>query len=189
MPVQLQIRGAEELHRTAARLKQVEGGKQVLREMTRSLRTTAKPALQDAQRAARGLHSAGVRGGGGQQRREFTEGRARKLTEATKRRAFRGRGLRTTTAGALRTVVKTGGRSAVVRIEVNLARMPRDQRTLPGYMDTGKWRHPVMGNRNVWVAQTATPPGWFSTTVPRHGPRMRDQAYDVIDDINRRVIS
>ena len=189
MPVSLQIVGAEELHRTAARLKQVEGGRQVLREMTRSMRATAKPAQQDAQRAVRSLHSAGVRGGGGQQRRAFTESRARKLTEATKRRAFRGRGLRTTTASALRTVVRTGARSAVVRIEVNKSRMPRDQRELPGHMDTGKWRHPVMGNKKVWVTQTAAPPGWFSDTVPRHGPRMRDQAYDVIDDINRRVVS
>ena len=189
MPVGIRITGGEELHRVAARLKQVEGGKQVLRELTATMRRSAKPALQDAQRAVLGIQSAGIRGGGGQARRAFAESRARRLTAGVKQRAFAGRGLRMTTSRSLRTVVRTGARSASVRIEADPKRMPRNQRTLPGHMDTGKWRKPVFGNREVWRTQTVTPAGWFSDTVPRHGRRIQHESFETIDTINRRVIS
>lgn len=200
MPVSLQIVGAEELRRTAAKLKQVENGKQVRREMTRELRAVGNDAVDAAQDAVQALGSSASRGGGGQARRAHRLARRARPSDRLKQRAFEGRGLRATTAGAVHTVVRTGGRSAGVRIEVNKAKLPRDQRELPGHMDTGKWRHPVFdrklsvpgrgyGRGKVWVTQTVTRAGWFSVTVPPYGPVAARRSYDVIDGINRRVIA
>jgi hypothetical protein len=186
MPVRVEIKGTEEFRRTAAKLKEAGRG-DLVRELAKGMRTEAKPAVEDAQRAVRAIASSGSRGGGGQQRRAYTVSRARKVTEATHWRAFRHRGLRDSAARATKAEVRTGGRSARVRIRVNARQMPRDQRLLPGHMDTGKWRHPVMGNREVWVTQTTTPPGWFTRTVPRHGPKIRRGGEKVMDRVLQRL--
>ena len=39
-------------------------------------------------------------------------------------------------------------------------------------MDKGGWRHPVMGDRDIWVFQTVTPSGWWSNTVRDYGPEV-----------------
>lgn len=188
MPARVEIRGTAEFRVVAAKLKAAGNG-QLRRELARNMRTAAQPVMRAMQRAVMATEAAGVRGGGGQQRREFTVGRARRATERTKRRAAAGRGLRATVGRTLRTKVSTGARSARVEIRSDTKLMPQNQRKLPRHMNTGKWRHPVMGNREVWVAQTVTPPGWFDRPARRHGGEIRDSAVDVVNDINRRIAS
>lgn len=42
----------------------------------------------------------------------------------------------------------------------------------PGWnLNRGQWRHPVFGNRNVWVTQRVTP-GWFDATGQSARPEL-----------------
>lgn len=79
-----------------------------------------------------------------------------------------------------RTTVGSGGRN-VVRI-----------RTTAAYRDdlfdrTGKVRHPVFGNRRVWVDQRITP-GWWSRPVKEHHDDIMRAANHAIDKITTRFM-
>ncbi|MFF5988137.1 hypothetical protein [Prauserella flavalba] len=188
MPARVEIRGTDEFRRTAAKLKAAGNG-QLSKRMAKEMRAAAQPAVRDAQTAVKAIKSASTRGGGGQQRREYALSRKRKRTERAKKAAFEGRGLRSSVARAVGTQVRSGGRSASVRIRVNSRQLPPDQQQLPGYMNTGSWRHPVFGNRNTWVAQTARPKEWFDRPMRKHGVRIRRRAVQVVGDIKREITS
>ena len=79
-------------------------------------------------------------------------------------------GLRAATANAVEVKVTYRGASTGIRVRVNLGKMPANQRGMPENLNKGRWRHPVHGNRKVWVAQKALPRGWFDTTSRVHGP-------------------
>lgn len=186
MPARVEIRGTREFRLVAARLRAAGNG-ELRRELGRNMRAAAEPVITAMRQAVMATDSAGVRGGGGQQRREFTVGRARKSTERIKRRAAAGRGLRATVGRTLRTKMSTGARSTRVEIRSQAKLMPPSQRRLPRHMNTGKWRHPVMGNREVWVGQTVSPPGWFDRPANRGGRKIRASAVDVVNNINRKI--
>lgn len=190
MPAGVEIRGTAELRVVAAKLKAAGNG-QLRRELARDMRTAAAPMVAAMQRAVMATEAAGVRGGGGQARREFTVSRARKPSELVKKRAAAGRGLRATVGRTLKTKTRTGARSAGVEIRADTKLMPPSQRKLPFHMNTGKWRHPVFDptRKRPWVTQIVTPPGWFDRTAARGGGRIRDKAVDVVNDINRRIAS
>lgn len=69
-------------------------------------------------------------------------------------------------------------------VAVNSAKMPSGQKSLPLMMEGVKrWRHPVYGNRNVWVAQESHP--YFYQAVAFFGPASRlaiDRALQRISD-------
>jgi hypothetical protein len=79
-------------------------------------------------------------------------------------------GLRANTARGIQRKVEYRGTRTGVRIRVDKKHLREDQREMPEAMDSGKVRHPVMGNRNVWVNQTFTPSGWYTDTLRVHGP-------------------
>lgn len=188
MPARVEIRGTEEFRRTAAKLKAAGGGK-VVREMAKKMKTAARPAVEDARRSVKATSARASRGGGGQARRAHTQSssRRRKVTERAKQKAFEGRGLRATIARILTTIVRTTGSSAGVQIRTRAAMLPQDQRRLPMHMNTGTWKHPVFGNPTRWVTQTVSPPEWFDRPMRAHGPKVRDKAIEVIDEINRDI--
>ncbi|UJW32388.1 hypothetical protein L3Q67_00960 [Saccharothrix sp. AJ9571] len=188
MPARLEIRGTAEFRATAAKLKQVAGSGELSRLMTRRMREAAAPAVGEAQQRVRAIATSSTRGGGGQARREHTLAR-RKKTQAARKTAFANRGLRNSVARAVKTQVKSSGRTAGVRIRVQSSTLPTDQRKLPLYLNAGKWRHPVMGNRDRWVTQTVTPPGWFDSTMAKHGSKIRDSAAESVNVINKLVSS
>ncbi|PXY25149.1 hypothetical protein BAY59_24290 [Prauserella coralliicola] len=188
MPARVEIRGTDEFRRTAAKLKAAGNGK-LTREMGKRMKAAAQPAVEDAQRSVKALRTTGSRGGGGQQRREYAMSRARKKTDRAKRKAFEGRGLRSSVARAVQTQVRSGARSASVRIRTNSSRLPANHRQLPLYMNQGRWRHPVFGNRSNWVGQTVKPAEWFDRPMRRHGAKIRNRAVGVVGDINREIVS
>ena len=47
-------------------------------------------------------------------------------------------------------------------------------------MNDGEWRHPVMGNRDVWVDQYVSPSGWFTATARRKHPDIQENFNDVM---------
>ncbi|MEV0085261.1 hypothetical protein [Saccharopolyspora sp. NPDC050642] len=186
MPARVEITGTADLRRAAADLKAAGDGR-LRREMGRQMRTAAQPAVDGAQNNVRAIASTATRGGGGQARREHAMSRVRNRTERATRTAFEGRGLRASIARAVRVQMSVGGRSASVRIRTQTRHLPKDQRKLPSHLNDGRWRHPVFGNRDRWVTQTARPAGWFESAMRRHGPKVRQGAVKAVNDIISKI--
>jgi hypothetical protein len=79
-------------------------------------------------------------------------------------------GLRLRIARCVQTWAEINGPQISVGVEVNGSRMPSGQMALPLYMEGAKapWRHPVYGDRAVWVSQEAHP--YFWRAVQLYGP-------------------
>lgn len=150
--------------------KELKGADRTLRlEMAAAIRATAQPIVAEVRSAVMAIPTGGSHGGG-------TFARAAHATRTTRR----GHGLRATIAAATGMQVRTTGKSVGVRIRINVAKLPPDQRTLPGHLDspTG-WRHPVFGDTNVWVHQDGHP--YFKVTIQRHHAQARAQVEAAMD--------
>lgn len=204
MSIDIRITGAEQLGSLSKRLKEAGNGKDLRKQMLKAIRTGAKPALADTRQAVRKIPVTGARGGGRRQREKQAFGAAfdpvhDRATEEemasdefagkedrARSRARKGAGLRDSIARSLRLVVKTGSKTARVRIEVNAAKLPEDQRSLPRHLDNPKgWRHPLFGNRERWFTQKGQP--WFRVTIERHLPKIRDDIQQALDDIANKI--
>lgn len=97
----------------------------------------------------------------GQLRKELSRGIRAELKPLVPRvRAAYGGGehLRPALRKATRVEVKLSGRQAGARIRVDGRRMPDGMGSLPAmYEGDKRWRHPVWGNREVWVTQMPHP--------------------------------
>lgn len=91
-------------------------------------------------------------------------------------------GLYASTAAALQLQIRAKG----VRIRVNSAKMRPDQQRLPRLMNKGRWRHPVRGNRDVWVTQTV-PPGWFDKPAQRRAVVVRREVIAAMTEAAREI--
>ncbi|MBP2325325.1 hypothetical protein JOF56_005710 [Kibdelosporangium banguiense] len=178
--VAVKVEGTEEFRRLAVQLKQAGRG-DLRRELARAMREAAAPVVQDAQSRVQSLSVTGASGGASARAaRAATALGRRKATDRAKNRAHARAGLRATIARSVRARVSTSGTSANVRIHLNKNVLPPDQRTLPGHLNEGRWKHPVFGNRDIWVAQSA-PPAWFDDAMRSGGPRIRQEAFDVVE--------
>lgn len=77
---------------------------------------------------------------------------------------------------------KTRGSGANVGVRITAAKAGHDVRSI----DRGRLRHPVFGNRSVWVNQSVEP-GWFSETIDDGAPVVRGELIEVIRDVARRL--
>ena len=67
-------------------------------------------------------------------------------------------GLRLRLVGCLRTIDDVNGDESYVSLFMDVHRMPSGQYALPITMEGLKrWRHPVFGDRQVWVTQSPHP--------------------------------
>jgi len=75
--------------------------------------------------------------------------------------------LRRAMAAATRSQFRAAGTQAGITIKVDGSKMPDGKKALPSYMEGRKrpWKHPVYGNRNVWVRQ-ADHQYFFKTVEP-----------------------
>lgn len=141
----------------------------IVKPFRKAVRDAGKPVLEDVRGTVLRLHIVGqggvstnVRGGGTAARR----------AHAVSKKARANAGLRATVASSVR--VRNLARG--VTIEVNKAKLPPDQRSMPNDLESTKgWRHPVFGNREVWAAERGGP--WFYPTVRRHAERFRSAIY------------
>lgn len=161
--MELSLLGAPQFTAVA---KQLRGPamKQVRTDLTKAMRATAQPAVVDLRKVVRSLPVTGTPGGGTAQRQAY---RASK----SKGGKARARGLRATTASAIRLQARYG-RWPGFRIVVSKSAFPKAQAKLPQYLNRPEgWRHPLYGNRKFWYAQRGRP--WFDVTLRQHYPRMR----------------
>jgi hypothetical protein len=139
-----------------------------------TMRREARQILEEQRRAVRGLSSAG----GASRWAALTGGVARSATAQRRAEAAerKHRGLRERVARGLKIEYRerpTAHRRFIgIRVRMSANAMPDGQERIPKHMNYGGWRHPVYGNRENWVMQEISPPGWFDGTFAR----MRDQA-------------
>lgn len=80
-----------------------------------------------------------------------------------------------------RVQVRTGSRTAGVRLVV------QRKRGAAWATNKGRLRHPVFGNRDVWVTQ-AVPPGWFDDTIKKDQRAIVRDAQGVLDTIVGQIV-
>lgn len=152
------VRSGADLAKLSRELRHVGDGKTLRRQMTKELRSAAKPLVPAVRSAIRSIPTTGA-------------GHT---------------GLRSRMAKATRLRVKTSGRDAQVAILVDPAKMPAGQKALPMEMEGVKrWRHPVYGNTDVWVTQKPHP--YFFRTVAPLGRKSKTAVNKVLKDLTRQI--
>lgn len=178
--VDAEFRPGSDFQRVAARLRGAPA--EIRKDLNRAVKDATAPAEAALKAAVLGLATKGTAGGGGRARVEHARSRSRSGRVSTK-----ARGLRANVARGVQRKITYNGYRTGVRIRVDTARLPDDQRKLPKLMDKGKWRHPAGLGRNrgsVWVEQQVTPKGWFTDTMKGYkGPITR-----AIDEAARRAM-
>ncbi|MCM1972332.1 hypothetical protein [Streptomyces sp. G1] len=156
--IDVEVRGGEELARISRALRQMDNP-EVVKRFRKELREAAKPLVPEVRASIQAIPS---RTGKGVLRAEMSK--------------------------ATRIEVRTGGRDANVSIRVDGRKMPSQKRSLQAYMEGTKrpWRHPVFGNREVWVKQDPKP-YFYRVVAPAAGPRSRAAVNRVLDSISRDI--
>lgn len=161
------------------------GATDLRKALRQKISEAGKPVVDEVKQAVRDLHVTSGHGGGTSQRRQYTVGRAKAtakadLEKAQERARRRGAGLRETIAAGVRLQITAKG----VRIIASAARLPDAQKSLPRHLDSEKgWRHPVFGNREVWVRQAGGP--WFAETIKRRAPAFRQAIVDAMEQTRK----
>ena len=161
--MQITLRDTGDLKRLARDLRDVADGKELRKELTRGMRDILRPLVPQVRAAYRGMPSTGGR-------------------HANNRAS-----LRALLARSVRVEVRVSGRTAGARIRADGRRMPDRMKSLPGYVEgeRPRWRHPVFGDRAVWVVQRPDPV--FYRTSPPHTYKARVAADQVLEDIRRKL--
>lgn len=67
-------------------------------------------------------------------------------------------------------------------VQITTSMNERDEVNLPAYLDMQSgWRHPVFGNRHVWVRQD-TGGSWFRETIERGQPMIQNRMEEIFED-------
>jgi len=160
MVADFEMRTGSDLRRIARELRRTDD-KRLKAEFGKELRAAAKPMVPAVRAAIRQIPST---------------------------RPYRADELRGRLSKAVKLEVKTTGRQAGVRIRVDGRKMPDKQKALQSYMEGTKprWRHPVYGNREVWVQQQPHP--YFFKTVRPLGLRSRRNVARAVDRVAHRIV-
>lgn len=94
--------------------------------------------------------------------------------------------LRTPLGKATRAEVRLAGKMAGARVRVDGRKMPEGLGSIPAMAEGRKpWRHPVYGNRNVWVSQQ--PLDVFDRTVEPFAGQLRLKALEQVNQTIRKA--
>ncbi|MFD1657001.1 hypothetical protein ACFSL4_01805 [Streptomyces caeni] len=167
MVADFEMRTSRDLTRIARELRQMDD-QEIKKRFRRELRAAAQPMVPAVRQAIRQIPS---------------------------KRGYSASGLRGRLSKAVKLEVKTTGRQAGVRLRVDGRKMPDKQGSLPRLVEgegvqrgrrvDTRWRHPVYGNREVWVEQPAKP--FFYKSLRSLGPRSRASVNRVLDQISRDI--
>jgi hypothetical protein len=167
---ELTIHGQQKLRDVARALRQANR-RDLQRGLQKAIRDGAKPTLDAVRRSAREIQTEGIRRPGA--RRPFTM-------------ASLPKGLREKIAAACVADIRTRGEDPLVRFRVAESRLPANIRVMPRkFDDGGTFRHPVMGNRNVWVSQTGDP--WFWPPIRDHIKTFRALIDAELDKVKEKI--
>lgn len=132
--MQFQLRDAGDLKAVSRALRQAAGGRDLRRNLVRELKDQMAPMVARVKAAWLSAPSQG-------------------------RQGRRGRSLRRLLARSTYGQVRFTGKEAGIRVRTDGRRMPDRMKALPTYAEGTKprWRHPVFGDRDNWVAADPFP--------------------------------
>jgi hypothetical protein len=165
--VQVTIRDAGDLKAVNRALGQAANGKQLKKELRGRLRDVGRPLVAEVKSAWQSAPS-----GRGKVRR-------------------RGGSLRGNLARATRLEVRLTGKQAGVRVRTDGRRMPDGMKSLPGYAEGVRrrpWRHPVYGNRDVWVTQQPFPRFYKTVAGPGDEQRARRACEEAVEAVFKKIV-
>ncbi len=85
-------------------------------------------------------------------------------------------GLRSRVAKGVGTKIMKSG------VSITTSMNDQDEVNIPAYLDARDgWRHPVYGNRHVWIRQT-TGGSWFRDTIASGQPEIEDRMHEIYED-------
>lgn len=141
-------------------LRAEEDGRALRRELARDMRNALKPYATLAKSSIMSMRSAGL---GSSPR------------------------LRSSIAKKIRPEVKLGGRWTGARVKAFKTRNVRNFPHAPKRTNRASgWRHPVFGDREVWVDQTGKI-DWFDRSFRGTGPQARQAVHDAMENLARRI--
>jgi hypothetical protein len=154
-----QLRSGRDLARISRELRRMDD-RELLKRYRRELRAAARPLVPAVRASIRQIPS---------------------------KRPYTAAGLRGQMARATGLEVKTTGRQAAVIIRVDGRKMPPKAKAVQAYMEGIKprWRHPVYGNRNVYVQQPPHP--YFFDVMRTSGTRARLAVNRVVDQVSKDI--
>jgi hypothetical protein len=72
-------------------------------------------------------------------------------------------------------------------VQITTSMNDKDEINIPAYLDINRgWRHPVFGNRHVWVEQE-TGGSWFRETIASGQPRIQRRMEEIFEDAARDI--
>lgn len=150
---------AQRLEQVATAIRFEEDGKQLRKDMLTNLRAAVEPAIP--------VIKAGVMSMSGHGRVSPS--------------------LSTTVANKVRVATRLTGDRAGVRVSIGKAGMPRGFRNAPKRLNRAEgWRHPVFGNRDVWVSQRGVP-GYFDLPLQDRRDELRAAVVRAVEDMSERL--
>lgn len=179
----IRVHGQERLQAVAARL--ADEPEKIRHDLRNALNAAGRPAVEDVRRAVRTADIHGFK-------RPFRWTRDPNTGKAKRRKMRRfveiipQSPVRPAIARAVELDIATAG-DPRVEIKVVESRVPPRIRKLVKYIAGAaqRWRHPVMGDRDVWVGQHA-PNVWWPT-LRRHLPMFRRNVSRAIDRAAQRI--
>jgi hypothetical protein len=157
--MQVTLRDVGDLKAVSRALRQAANGKELRKQLTRELRSEIAPMVAEVKAAWRAVPSRSAR-----------PKLRRALVKAT------------------RGQVRLTGKEAGIRVRTDGRRMPQGARALPTYAEGTKrpWRHPVYGNRDVWVSQRPFPR--FFRAVRPDQARVRQQIEQAVETVFKQIV-
>jgi len=172
MPVQVEVTITPDLDKLTRALRRTAEGKLIKNEMARALREIGKDVVRIERESImetpitadpRGTKPSGKGGGKGIRRPIANSIVTRNRLTTTQR----------TVAG--------------IEVRVSKSALPEGLKNIPSAMERrGGWRHPVFGNRDVWVRQKA-PDGWWTRGKQRALPMAEAKGIAAMQRAERRM--
>jgi hypothetical protein len=155
--------GGRALRDTARRLREA-GRVDLRRELTTALKRIPDPVVRDLQAAVKDVP---VRG----------------FPYPGRKRPYRGpdapKALREKVAASIGSKLTTSGTYPKLTIRAYSSKLDAQIKNMARKLDAGvPWRHPVLGNREVWVAEQGRP--WWWKTIQPHIKDMRREAHQAV---------
>lgn len=153
---------AEAMRQLGAAFRREADGKALRRDLTKQIGTAVAPAVSAVQGVLRAIPHPSA-------------------AHASPR-------LSTYLSSRVKVQVRYSGRSTGVRVRIGETPNLRGFTLAARYLNKKSWRHPVFGNREVWVTQTSPVPGYWDDTLAADRDKYRDAVVDALGMMARRLM-
>lgn len=160
MGLSLTVKGQKDLQKLANDLRRAKGT--LRRDLVQAFKAAGEATLK---RVKHNIESNAIRG--------KRTGRKPLFTAAMPGTAIRARISRVTELD-----ISSSAGDPHVRFQVQSGRLGNAS-SLPFHIENGRWRHPIMGNRSSWAAQTGSP--WFYDEIKSDVKLFEDECDKAID--------